>query len=44
MKVAAGLVFKLNEPPTPLIIVQVPVPTVGVFAASVVYVTPQRFT
>ena len=44
MKVAAGFVFKLNEPPAPLMIVQVPVPTVGVLPANVVELTPQRFT
>ena len=31
-------------PPAPLIIVQVPAPTVGVLPANVVEVTPQRFT
>ena len=34
VNVAAGLVFRLNEPPPPEIIVQVPVPLVGVFAAE----------
>ena len=38
-----GSVFKVNDPPAPLTIVQVPAPLVGVFAASVVLVTPQRF-
>ena len=42
VKVAAGLVFRLNEPPAPLIIVQLPVPIAGVFAASVAVVIPQR--
>ena len=42
VKVAVGLVFRLNEPPAPLIIVQVPVPIAGVLAASVAVVTPQR--
>ena len=44
VKVAAGLVFRLNEPPAPEIIVQVPVPLVGVFAARVVLVTPHKLT
>ena len=35
--------MRLKLPPAPLIIVQVPAPLVGVFAASVVLVTPQRF-
>ena len=43
VKVAVGLVFKLNEPPAPLMMVQVPVPLAGVLAAKVVLVTPQRF-
>ena len=38
-----GFVFNVNDPPAPLIIVQVPAPLVGVLAASVVLVTPQRF-
>ena len=42
VKVAAGSVFKLNEPPAPEIIVQLPVPIAGVLAASVAVVTPQR--
>ena len=42
MKVAVGSVFKLNDPPTPLTIVQVPVPFAGVLAAKVVDVTPHR--
>ena len=42
MKVAAGLVFNEKLPPAPLIMVQVPVPLVGVLAARVVDVTPQR--
>ena len=42
VKVAAGSVFKLKLPPAPLMMVQVPVPLVGVFAANVVLVTPQR--
>ena len=42
VKVAAGLVLSEKLPPAPLMIVQVPVPTVGAFAAKVVDVTPQR--
>ena len=42
VKVAAGLVFSEKLPPTPEMIVQVPVPLVGVLAAKVVDVTPQR--
>ena len=42
MKVAAGVVFNEKLPPAPLMMVQVPVPLVGVFAANVVLVTPQR--
>ena len=42
VKVALGLVFNEKLPPAPLIIVQVPVPTVGVLPASVADVTPQR--
>ena len=43
VKVAAGLVLSEKLPPAPLTIVQVPAPLVGVLAASVVLVTPQRF-
>ena len=43
VKVAVGLVFREKLPPAPLIIVHVPAPLVGVLAASVVLVTPQRF-
>ena len=42
VKVAVGLVVKLNDPPAPDTILQVPPPTVGVLAARVVDVTPQR--
>ena len=35
--------LRLKLPPAPLTIVHVPAPLVGVFAASVVLVTPQRF-
>ena len=42
MKVAAGLVLNEKLPPAPLIMVHVPVPLVGVLAARVVDVTPQR--
>ena len=42
VNVAAGSVFNEKLPPTPEIMVQVPVPLVGVFAANVVLVTPQR--
>ena len=42
MKVAVGLVFRLKLPPAPLMIVQVPVPTVGVLPASVAVVTPHK--
>ena len=42
VKVAAGFVFSEKLPPAPLIMVQVPVPLVGVLAARVVLVTPQR--
>ena len=34
--------LRLKLQPAPLIIVQVPLPLVGVFAARVVLVTPQR--
>ena len=42
MNVAEGSVFKLNEPPAPEMIVQMPAPMAGVLAASVAVVTPQR--
>ena len=42
VKVAAGLVFSEKLPPAPLIMVQVPLPLVGVLATKVVLVTPQR--
>ena len=42
MKVAVGLVLSEKLPPAPEIIVQVPVPTVGVFAARVAVVTPHK--
>ena len=35
LNVVVGLAAFTKEPPAPLTIVQVPVPTVGVFAASV---------
>ena len=43
MKVVAGSVAKVKLPPAPDTIDQVPVPIVGVLAARVVDVTPQRF-
>ena len=38
-----GLEAVPKLPPVPLTILHAPVPTVGVFAASAVLVTPQRF-
>ena len=43
VKVAVGSVFKLNDPPAPLMILQVPVPTAGALPAKVVEVTPHKF-
>ena len=37
-----GSVFKVNDPPAPLTIVQVPAPLVGVLAVKVVDVTPHK--
>ena len=42
VKVAVGLVFSEKLPPAPLMMVQVPVPLVGVLAAKVVDVTPHK--
>ena len=42
MKVVAGSVANVKLPPAPDTIDQVPAPTVGVLAARVVDVTPQR--
>ena len=42
VKVVAGLVLRVKLPPTPEIIVHVPLPLVGVFAAKVVLVTPHK--
>ena len=43
VKVVAGSVLSAKLPPAPDTIDQVPAPIVGVLAASVVLVTPQRF-
>ena len=40
-KVVVGLVSEAKDPPVPLTIVHLPVPTVGVFPARVTVVSPQ---
>ena len=43
LKVLVGLEAVPKLPPVPLTMLHPPVPTVGVLAANVVLVTPQRF-
>ena len=44
LKVLVALAVLPKLPPVPLTMLHAPVPTVGVFAANVVLVTPQRLS